>query len=157
MADENQDAQLLAAFNFAVEIRVPSLASGLLCEAAFAECDGLEVTHEVKTVREGGNNARQVRLPGPIAYGQLSLKRGMTRGFDLWRWFRAVRDDPRARGQVVVALLSPDHRGAQATFRLADCLPLKVKAPALSAKDGMIAVEEFQLAYETLTLVEAER
>lgn len=156
MADGNQIDQLLAAFNFAVEIRVPALGTGLLCEAAFAECDGLEMTHEVKTIREGGNNARQVRLPGPVAYGQLSLKRGMARDFDLWRWFRAVRDDPRVRGQVVVAMLAPDRRTPRATFRLADCLPLKVKAPALNAKDGLLAIEEFQLAYETLTLVEAE-
>jgi hypothetical protein len=31
-------------------------------------------------------------------------------------------------------------------------LPLKLKAPALNAKDGMIAVEELQLAYERLML-----
>jgi hypothetical protein len=27
-----------------------------------------------------------------------------------------------------------------------------LKSPALSAKDGAVAIEEFQLAYETLTL-----
>jgi hypothetical protein len=29
---------------------------------------------------------------------------------------------------------------------------MKVKAPALNAKDGQIAIEELQVAYETLTL-----
>lgn len=155
MADGDQVEQLLAAFNFAVEIRVPALGAGMLCEAAFAECDGLEMTHEVKTIRQGGDNARQIRLPGPVAYGQLSLKRGMARDFDLWRWFGAVRDDPRVRAQVTVTILSADRGAARATFRLSDCLPLKVKAPALNAREGLVAVEEFQLAYETLTLVEA--
>ena len=37
-------------------------------------------------------------------------------------------------------------------FKLTDCLPLKIKAPALNAKDGTIAIEEMQIAYESLTL-----
>jgi len=32
------------------------------------------------------------------------------------------------------------------------CVPVKIKAPALNAKDGGIAIEELQLAYETLRL-----
>ena len=40
-------------------------------------------------------------------------------------------------------------------FRLSRCLPVKLKAPALNAKDGTIAVEEFQLAYEKLQLAQA--
>jgi hypothetical protein len=35
---------------------------------------------------------------------------------------------------------------------LSRCLPIKLKAPALNAKDGMVAVEELQLAYESLRL-----
>ena len=52
------------AFNFAVEINVPGV-STKVCNAAFAECDGLEMTMDVKTIREGGNNGRQIRLTGP--------------------------------------------------------------------------------------------
>ena len=36
-------------------------------------------------------------------------------------------------------------------------LPVKLKAPPLNAKDGMVAVEELQLAYEWLSLREAAR
>ena len=35
------------AFNFAVEIHVPEVASKV-CNAAFSECDGLEMTMDVK-------------------------------------------------------------------------------------------------------------
>ena len=65
------------AFSFAVEI-VRSDAGSPLVAAAFAECDGLEMSMEVKTIREGGANDRQVRLAGPATVGQLTLKRGMT-------------------------------------------------------------------------------
>jgi hypothetical protein len=32
------------------------------------------------------------------------------------------------------------------------CLPVKLKAPALNAREGGIAVEELQLAYERFTV-----
>ena len=51
--------QLLAS-SCASRARLPRV-----CNAAFAECDGLEMTMEVKTIREGGNNAQlHPRSPG---------------------------------------------------------------------------------------------
>src|SRR5216683_396994 len=89
------------AFNFAVEINVPGV-SPQVCSAAFSECDGLDMSMEVKTIREGGNNARQLRLAGPVSYGQLTLKRGMTATFDLWDWFTAVVANARLRADAEV-------------------------------------------------------
>jgi phage tail-like protein len=139
------------AFNFSVEI-TPDDASSPLCQAAFSECDGLEMTREVKTIREGGNNGVQIKLSGPVAYGQLTLRRGMTTTFDLWDWFEQVNADPtvRATGQVIV--LGGDGTSKQATFTLTRCQPVKIKAPALNARDGGVAIEEMQLVYETLRL-----
>src|SRR6059058_1234277 len=77
------------AFNFAVEIDVDGVRPNV-CSAAFSDCDGLEMTREMKTIREGGNNGEQIRLTGPVSYGQLTLKRGMTGSFDLWDWFNAM-------------------------------------------------------------------
>ena len=142
------------AFSFAVEI-YRGEDSQPLVEAAFAECDGLEIAHEVKTLREGGDNQRQIRLNGPVALGQLTLKRGMTADFALWKWFQDSLDDPRLRAGAEVVLLSPDlsQRGSErARFQLSRCVPVKIKAPQFNAKDGQIAVEELQIAYETLRL-----
>ncbi|HET6438800.1 MAG TPA: phage tail protein [Anaeromyxobacter sp.] len=139
------------AFNFAVEIRVPDLTSKA-CNASFAECDGLEVTLEVKTIREGGNNGRQIRMAGAQSFGQLTLKRGLTDSLELWDWIAAMVDTPRLRADAEVVLLAPDGVTERARFVLSRCLPVKLKAPPLNAKDGMVAIEELQLAYETLTL-----
>lgn len=142
------------AFNFSVEITREG-ESAPLCSAAFSDCDGLEMTMEVKTIREGGNNDRQIRLAGPAAYGQLTLKRGMTASFDLWKWFTDTVADPALRADAEVVLLAADGRTVRARFRLSRCVPVKVKAPALNAKDGAVAIEELQLAYEALTLAAA--
>ncbi len=137
------------AFNFSIEITKAGDASQL-CSAAFSECDGLEMTMDVKTIREGGANTRQVRLSGAVAYGQLTLKRGMTPNFDLWDWFSAVLVDPSLRASAEVVLLGPDG-AVRARFVLDRCVPVKLKAPPLNAKDGAVAIEELQLAYESLT------
>jgi len=141
------------AFNFAVEINRGEDGHPLV-NAAFAECDGLEMSMEVKTIREGGANDRQIRLNGMVAYGQLSLKRGMTDSFDLWHWFQDSVTDPRLRANAEVVLLAADGSTELARFLLSRCVPVKLKAPAMNAKDGQIAVEELQVAYETLKLKE---
>jgi phage tail-like protein len=138
------------AFNFLVEINVPGVAQRA-CNAAFAECDGLETTMEVKTIREGGNNGTQIRLAGPLSYGLLTLKRGMTASFDLWDWLARVLREPALRADAEVVLLAADGRTERARFALSRCLPTKLKAPALNAKDGTVAIEELQLAYERLS------
>jgi phage tail-like protein len=144
--------QPFTAFNFRVEITLDDGAAPL-CDAAFSECDGLEMTMDVKTIREGGNNGMQVRLTGPTAYGTLTLKRGMSEGFDLWAWFDRVQREPGLRASAEVLLLGSSPAQQRARFLLKRCLPVKVKAPALNAKDGLLAIEELQVAYESLTLV----
>ena len=140
------------AFNFSIEIN-KGAEPAALCGAAFSECDGLEMTMEVKTIREGGNNGSQIRLTGPSAYGQLTLKRGMTDSFDLWTWFSDTLADPGLRAEVEVVILAADGQTERARFHATRCVPVKLKAPALNAKDGVIAIEELQLAYESLRLV----
>jgi phage tail-like protein len=144
------------AFNFAVEINRGEDGNPLV-NASFAECDGLEMNLEVKTIREGGANNRQIRLNGMVAYGQLTLKRGMTDSFDLWDWFRDSVDDPRLRANAEVVLLAADGVTERARFVLSRCVPVKLKAPAMNAKDGQIAIEEMQVAYETLTFKKPNR
>ena len=139
------------AFNFSVEINVPDLAP-MACKAAFAECDGLEMSMEVKTIREGGNNGRQIRLTGPYVFGQVTLKRGMTASFDLWDWMEATIAKPSLRADAEVVLLADDGVTERARFVLSRCLPVKLKAPPMNAKDGGIAIEEFQMAYESLSV-----
>lgn len=144
-------------FNFSIEINVPGI-GGKLCSAAFSDCDGLDMTMDVKTIREGGNNTSQIRLVGAVNYGTVTLKRGLTSSFDLWDWFDAqqhgtpkqLRTD--FRGDAEVVILAPDQKTERVRFILKKCLLAKLKAPTLNAKDGTIAIEEMQLVYESLSL-----
>jgi phage tail-like protein len=143
-------------FNFAVEINVEGVAERV-CDASFAECDGLEMTMDVKTIREGGNNGKQIRLTGPLTFGQVTMKRGMTANLELWDWFNLMLTDQSLRANAEVVIFAADGKTERARFLLSRCLPVKLKSPALSAKDGAVAIEEFQLAYEKLTLKKPAR
>ena len=156
MPDEAQEKIVppFTTFNFAIKISVDGI-DGSVCSAAFSDCDGLEMTMEPKTLREGGNNTRQFHLAGPVSYGTLTLKRGMTRNFDLWDWFESVNrgiKGQRVRANAEVIVYAADGKTEQVIFKLTRCLPVKIKVPALVAKDTAIAIEEMQIVYETLSL-----
>lgn len=142
-------------FNFVVEI-IPDGDSAPLCDASFSECDGLDMTVDVQTIRSGGANDRAWRVPAVVNYTNLTLKRGMTGNLDLWKWFRRSVADPFLRADAELVMLGDDGDAELARFRLSRCIPVKLKVPALNAKDGGIAVEEFQLAYDKFELVEDE-
>jgi phage tail-like protein len=139
------------AYSFRVDIVLPG-AGEPLCGAAFSECDGLELRLDVRSLREGGNNTGPVLLAGPASYGEVTLRRGMTESFDLWDWCGGVMRDPSLRADAVVTVLAPDHETVRARFRLRRCLPVRLKAPRLDAVDGVVAIEELQLACEGLAV-----
>jgi phage tail-like protein len=147
-------ARPFTSFNFSITLTLPDQAEPF-CQATFAECDGLEMTMEPKTIQEGGNNRQSIHLIGPVSYGQLNLKRGMTPdSFELWDWFDRVlqQNQHGLRAAGLVIMLGSDRQTRQAIFELTRCLPVKLKAPALNAASGEVAIEEMQIAYETLSL-----
>lgn len=162
MADPTRDLaspelRPFTTFRFRIEIDV-DLPGGprQLCAAAFSECDGLEMTIEPKTIREGGRNTGPVHLIGPVSYGQLTLKRGMTENFDLWDWFERVAAEGgggyRTGAEVLILPSDISDTAPDASFRLEGCLPVKLRAPSLNAREGQVAIEEMQIVYESLTL-----
>jgi phage tail-like protein len=147
--------QPLTTFRFAVVLVLDKPTLGLespLCDAAFAECDGLDMTMQHKTVESGGVNDRQQHLIGPVTYSQVTLKRGMTSNLQLWNWF--------AQGTVPGSVLTAqgqitlwDPAGKPAIqFTLTGCLPVRMRAPSFNAQNGLVAVEEFSMVYERLTV-----
>ena len=144
---ESVTARPFTTFNFRVRITVDE---NQLCQAAFSECDGLEMTMEPKTHREGGNNITQYQLVGPMSYGQLTLRRGMTETFDLWDWFNRVNEGEYSLRTSEWSGEEQTTSPVDARFTLAGCLPVKLRAPSLNATDDGVAIEELQIAYERM-------
>jgi phage tail-like protein len=144
---------VFTAFNYQVVITLDDAAAPL-CEAAFSQVDGLELTAGTKTIRAGGDNGRQIHLAAPVGNGTLSLKRGMSPTFDLWEWFERVHldEERHLRATTEVVMLAADGVHEQVAFRLERCLPTKLRVPGLDAVNGQLAIEELSVAYESLRL-----
>lgn len=143
-------------FRFQVSLTGNNLPNGLgpapLCGGGFSEVTGLEASMTVRTIREGGRNYGQIQRAGPAAFGNITLKRGVTSPHDLWTWFDLVTNREaygrRLNGRIDV------HAGSEValTWKLVNVLPVKFKAPDLSATTTQVAIEEVQLAFEQLSL-----
>lgn len=130
----------------------PQGVSNPLCNGAFAECSGLDMTMEPKTYAQGGINTEQTHRPGPVTYGRVTLQRGMTDTLHLWSWFAAAAvpgKDNKAQGEITLWDASGEPR---LTFVLKDCLPVKVSAPSFNASNAQVAIEQLQIVYAALTI-----
>ena len=80
----------------------------------------------------------------------------MSNNFDLWDWFdqsvSSGEEGKRLNGEVIVYSSENNRRTENVKFALSGCMPTKIKAPALNAKDGQIAIEEMQVVYERLQI-----
>ena len=83
--------------NFLVEI------DGIVT-AGFSECTGLSSEVEIIEYREGGD-FRVRKLPGLAKFGNIVLKRGVTKSLDLYNWHRDVLNGQTNRKNGVVILL----------------------------------------------------
>jgi phage tail-like protein len=145
-------------FRFQVSLtgsNLPGLGAVPLCGGSFSEATGIEATMTPRAIREGGRNFGQAQRPGPTAFGTLTLKRGLTTPADLWTWFDLVTNRE-GFGRLLNGKIEI-YSGTSIAFSwmLVKVLPVKFKAPDLSATSTQVAIEELQLVYEQLSLVVA--
>jgi phage tail-like protein len=154
----------LLAYNFQVNLldSSSSLAStlttitlstvGLTPVAGFSECSGLEATLEVQDHQEGGRNGAVLRFPTRIKWTNLTLKRGMGRGMELWDWFYGFATGTGFRKDGVITLQNERHE-PHTVWGFRRGLPVKYSGPTLNAAQSTVAVESLEIAHEGLFLI----
>ena len=124
-----------------------------ICSGAFSECTGLEATMEPKVIKEGGRNYGAIQRPGPVTFGTVILKRGITRSRDLWYWFDLVNGQGKYAYRLSALIALYDVESEPIVYwRLARALPIKFKAADLNARATDVGVEELHLAHEGISL-----
>jgi phage tail-like protein len=111
--------------------------------------DGLSIEQEVIAFRSGSEPGIVLKVPGEVSYGNLTLKRGLTRGDLLWEWMQTSFDPGgdvmRKNGSIIVY----DHRGREtARYNFFRAWPAKWTGPTLDASGNDVAIEEIVLAVE---------
>jgi len=152
----------LTLFRFQVDFKRVSLGNHEehgdmpVCRGAFSECTGLEATVEPKVIKAGGWNYGAHQRPGPVTFGTVILKRGLTTSRDLWKWFSQVHEQGkfafRLNVTISVSSAGEDIPGATLVVRLARAMPVKFKCADLNARGSEVSIEELHLAHEGLSI-----
>lgn len=144
MAETGSRNDPYASFNFLVEIE-----GGI--EAGFSECGGLTTETDVIEYRNGDEDITVRKLPGHKKFTNISLKRGYTDSKKLWEWRKTVMDGKTERRSGSILLRNEAREPAlRWTFR--EGWPTKWSGPTLNAKNNEVAIEELEIAVESLQL-----
>lgn len=141
-AQRNQGVRIdpFKAYNFYVEVE------GMLV-GGFTSVDGLESKTEVKTVRQGGVNDLEYKLPGQITYSDLVLKAGITLLDPMWLWYQSTLsgDIKRKNGSIYIL---DDSGNPNVWWDFFNAWPVQWQGPSLDAGQNMVASQSFTLAHE---------
>ena len=138
-------------FNFLVEIDGPEDEPANVV-GGFSQVSGLSSQSDVLEYKTG-DQARPVKLPGRLRYGNVVLSRGVTSSAELYRWRRRVEDGQDARRSGAIVLLDASMRET-ARWSFWGAWPARYDGPLLDAQDAAISVETLELSIEKLERVE---
>lgn len=131
------------AYNFKLDINGVS-------EGHFTECLNLEMKVAALRYREGGAGPVVRRLAGPVSYGDVTLRYGLTTSRDLWNWFmESVNGTPR-RQNVSILMTGPDGITEVLRWNLVDAWPSEWRGAPLDALGQMVAIESLTLVFESM-------
>ena len=134
--DQRNDPYM--SYRFAIEI------NGII--QGFAEASGLQSEVQSEDFREGGENEFVHKIIKGTTYQNITLKRGLTKGEDLWQWHRKVIDGKITRKDISIILL--DNKGNESwRWNFQKALPTKWTGTDLKADGNSIAFETLEFVH----------
>jgi phage tail-like protein len=97
--------------------------------------------------KEGGNNGTVLKFPTRVAWGNITLKKGLGTSTALWDWHYGFVVGRGKRRDGLVVLLTELHVPNSIWF-FRRGLPVKYSAPALNATQNGVAIESIEIAHE---------
>src|SRR3954451_10829618 len=119
----------------------------------FSEVNGLELTIEVETIEEGGQNDFVHKLPGRITWPNITLKRGITQTDNLMTWIRKSAgedfegaDHTLTRSTFGITMLSSSGSSLRSSS-VEGAFPVSWKGPQFTASSDDVLTEELEIAH----------
>jgi phage tail-like protein len=129
-------------FRFLVEI------DGIT-QAGFREVTIPDSTQEPIEYREGNEPTTMRKLPGPLKYGNISLKWGITDSLELYNWRKEVEEGKIKSARRNIAIIVLDDEGNNASrWEFSQAWPSKYDTPDLKATGNEIAIENLEIVHE---------
>lgn len=132
----------LANFRFALD-----LGQGKGWAGVFTECKLPDVAWVVEPVKEGGQNTYVHQLPGQRKPGNVTLKYGLTKQFELLDWYADMMSENLKEISKTVTITLLDSEGNPVLmWNLHDAYPVKVTWPELKSGESAVAIQTLELA-----------
>lgn len=120
-------------------------------QGVFTEVGGLQVEMDVMEYQEGGNNGFVYRLPGFTKVSNITLKRGMTKSNDFFKWCANIATGNFRRRNISIVMY--DVAGEELMrWNFMNAYPVKWTGPQFQASDAAAAIETLELAHEGMDL-----
>ncbi len=150
MAEDNEYT-LPVSFYFSVGFM------GGLNEVAFKEVSGLSSEMEVETLREGGENSYELKLPKQVKHSNLVLKRALmplTNTVEAWIKLNMESNLSLLIVPDIITISLCDADGIP--LRVWSCVgafPVKWEVDTMDAEKNSVLIETLELAYSSLTRI----
>jgi phage tail-like protein len=116
----------------------------------FMECSGLEAEVTPIWYREGGAGQVVHAIPGPVRYGAVTLRYGLTATAELAEWIGSAIDGKVQRRNVTIAVLDSSGTTEVLRWDLTNAWPSKWRGAPFDAMSHQLAIEELELVFDTL-------
>lgn len=135
---------------------------GNVTEAHFMECSGMGVKINVIKYRVSGRSdapgdpGYYKKIPGPVEYGDIVLKYGLTRSDSLWNWFMSGVNGAVQPKNITLQLLDNAGRKPVMQWDLIGAWASEWKGAQLNTMGREVAIESVTLVYENLVRTAAD-
>jgi len=121
-------------------------------DVRFQTVSGLNVEYDTESIKEGGENRFEHKLPTRTKFSDLSLKRGMLTDSEVIKWVKkALFDREFKPAQIIITLLNPEHQPLK-VWKVNNAWPRKWSVSDLNANENSIVVETLELCYSFFTI-----
>lgn len=134
----------LTGFHFGVEIQ--GMVTGFFTEVSGLGSENETIEHKV--INDKGMEV-VMKIPGRLKWEDITLKRGITKNMDVWKWRKQVEDGDvngaRANGSIV---MYDQTLTEVARWNFENAWPVKVSGPTPKADSNEISIEEMVITHE---------
>jgi phage tail-like protein len=130
-------------YNFKLEIQK-------VTEAHFTECSGLGIRIHTIRYREGGTGQVVRAIPGPVEYADVTLRYGLTRSLQLWKWLDDVAKGKIERQNISIVVLEPNGSVEGLRWNLNGAFPCEWSCTPFDALGREAAIEQMRFAFDTM-------
>jgi len=121
-------------------------------DTRFQSVGGLNVEYDTESIKEGGENRFEHKLPVRTKYPDLSLKRGMLTDSNVIKWcLDAFNNRTFKPATIIIKLLNEKHEPLR-TWTVNNAWPKKWAVSDFNAGENALVVETLEMCYSYFTI-----